>query len=137
MHVRRSLEWGALALATLAGASALALGLGRWDAYALDQQGRDLVAERQYLSAARVLARAVAQAPGDARAHYYLGLAYAGIGLCGAAWFHLDQAVRLAPAYGRPLGDARLYCRGAAGPEAPELSDHAVHPDRQPGGALS
>ena len=137
MHVRRSLWWGALALGTAAGAIALALALGRWDAYSLDEQGRALVADRQYVSAARILARAVAEAPGDARAHYYLGLAYAGIGLCGAAWFHFDEAVRLAPAYGRPLGAARLYCRGVTGPDASELFDHAVHRDRQPGGSLS
>jgi tetratricopeptide (TPR) repeat protein len=137
MHVRRSLLWVALAVGTVAGAMALALGLGCWDGYSLDEQGRALVADRQYVSAARILARAVAQAPGDARAHYYLGLAYAGIGLCGAAWFHFDEAVRLAPAYRRPLGAARLYCRGVTGPDSSRLFDHAVHRDRQPGGTVS
>jgi tetratricopeptide (TPR) repeat protein len=137
MHLRGSLGWVAVGLATVAGVIALASALGQWHAYALDEQGRALVAEGEFLPAVRVLLQAVAQAPGDARAQYYLGLAYAGIGLCGAAWIHLEEAARLAPAYGRPRDGLGPACRGAARP--PDISgqfDHAVRGDRQ-GGALT
>lgn len=114
VEIRRSVGWVAVGIAALASAIALAVALGQWHVHVLDEQGRALVAAGQYVPAVRVLLQAVAKAPGDARAHYYLGLAYAGIGLCGAAWIHLQEAVRLAPAYGRlheALGQA---CRGAA-----------------------
>jgi hypothetical protein len=135
MDLRRSLRWAVLAVGTLGSAIALAAALGRLDVSALDEQGRALVAAGDYLPAARVLAQSVARAPGDARAHYSLGLAYAGLGLCGAAWFHLDEAARLAPAFGRPPGEAPLHCRRVARPDRQELYDHAVHRDRQTGGA--
>ena len=114
MLLRRSLPWVAVGLATLAGVMALVAGLGRWHAYSLDEQGRALVAEGEFLPAVRVLLQAVAQAPGDARAHYYLGLAYAGIGLCGAAWIHLEEATRLAPDDGRLRAGLGPACRGPA-----------------------
>jgi tetratricopeptide (TPR) repeat protein len=136
MQLRRSLGWVVAALATVAGVIALAVALGQWHAYSLDEQGRALVAEGEYLPAVRVLVQAVAQAPGDARAHYYLGLAYAGIGLCGAAWTHLEEAARLAPAYGRLRPGPGLACRGSVlEPDVRGQFDHAVHRDRQ-GGAL-
>lgn len=137
MRIGRSLRWGALGLATLAGAIALALAVGEWRIHSLDEQGRALVAEGQYLSAARVLLQAVAEAPGDARAHYYLGLAYAGIGLCGAAWVQLDEAVRLAPAYGHLRAGTGPGCRGGSRLDSEEPFDQAVRRDRQRGGALS
>lgn len=130
--MRGSLWWVALGLATLAGVIVLAAGLGQWHAHSLDEQGRVLVAEGEFLPAVRVLLQAVAQAPGDARAHYYLGLAYAGIGLCEAAWIHFEEAARLAPAYGRLRASLGRACRGSA---TPGRFDHAVHGDRQ-GGAL-
>ena len=136
MHLKSSLRWGAVGLATLAGVIALAAGLGQWHAYSLDEQGRALVAEGDFLPAVRVLLQAVAQAPGDARAHYYLGLAYAGIGLCGAAWIHLEEAARLAPAYGRLRTGPGPACRDSATqPDVRGQFDHAVRRDRQ-GGAL-
>jgi Flp pilus assembly protein TadD len=73
-----------------------------------------LVAEEQYVPAIRVLSAIVAEAPGDARAHYYLGLAYAGVGLCGAASIHLGEAARLAPQYRRLFAGPGLACRNAA-----------------------
>ena len=135
--MKSSLRWVAVGLATLAGVIVLAVALGQWHAYSLDEQGRALVAEGDFLPAVRVLLHAVAQAPDDARAHYYLGLAYAGIGLCGAAWIHFEEAARLAPGYGRLRAGLGQACRGSATP--PDLEgqfDHAVHRDRQ-GGALS
>jgi len=136
MHVKSSLWWVAVGLSALAGVIALALALGQWHAYSLDEQGRTLVAEGEFLPAVRVLLQAVAEAPGNARAHYYLGLAYAGIGLCGAAWIHLEEAARLAPAYGRlrdglgPACRGYMVHRGVSG-----QFYHAVHRRRQ-GGAL-
>jgi len=112
MNLKRSIKWGAVAAGAVVGAIALALVLSHWHVDSLDEQGRALVAEGQYLSAIRVLVQAVVEAPGDARAHYYLGLAYAGIGLCGAAWTHFDEATRLAPAYRRQPEDLGPACRG-------------------------
>lgn len=112
MDFKRSLGWVAVILATLAGVFVLTLGLGQWHIHSLDEQGRALVAEGEYLPAVRVLLHAVTEAPGDARAHYYLGLAYAGIGLCGAAWIHLEEAARLAPIFGRQGAGLGPACRG-------------------------
>ena len=80
----------------------------------LDEDGRALVAAEQYALAVRVLSGVVAEAPGDARAHYYLGLAYAGVGLCGAASIHLGEAARLALEYRRHFAGPGLACRNAA-----------------------
>jgi cytochrome c-type biogenesis protein CcmH/NrfG len=114
MNMRRSIGWGALGIGTLAGVIALALLLGLWHTRSLDEQGRALVAAEQYLPAIRVLSGVVAAVPGDARAHYYLGLAYAGVGLCGAAFIHLEEAARLAPVYRRLRASPGLACRNAA-----------------------
>jgi Flp pilus assembly protein TadD len=114
MHIKGSLKWVAVGLATLAGVMALAAGVGQWHTYSLGEQGRALVADGEFFPAVRVLLQAVAEAPGDARAHYYLGLAYAGIGLCGAAWIHLEEAARLAPAYGRLRAGLGPACRSSA-----------------------
>ncbi|HSB41404.1 MAG TPA: tetratricopeptide repeat protein [Methylomirabilota bacterium] len=98
----RILAVGALAAALIA----LALGIGRWRAHGLVEDGAGLVSDEAYLPAARTLARAVAAAPGDARAHYFLGLAYAGLGQDQAALSHARDAVRLAP--GEPAYEAGL-----------------------------
>ena len=113
MNLRRSIGWGALGGGTVAGAMALALLLGHNHATSVDEQGRALVAEGQYLSAIRMLSGVVARAPGDARAHYYLGLAYAGIGMCGAASIHYEEAARLEPEYERLHASPGPACRGA------------------------
>src|SRR5215470_18024290 len=137
MYWKRSLGWVLVIVATVAGMVFLTVGVSRWHIHSLDEQGRALVAEGEYLSAVRVLLHAVTAAPGDARAHYYLGLAYAGIGLCGAAWIHFEEAARLAPSYGRLRAGLGPACRGSATP--PDIDGqfyHAVHRDRQ-GGALS
>ena len=112
MNWKRSLEWVLVILATVAGMAILTVGVSQWHIRSLDEQGRALVAEGEYLPAVRVLLQAVTEAPGDARAHYYLGLAYAGIGLCGAAWIHLEEASRLAPTSGRPGAGLGPACRG-------------------------
>lgn len=76
---------------------ALALGIGEWRFLNMVEAGAELVSEEEYLPAARALTRAVVAAPRDARAHYYLGLAYAGLGQDEAALSHARNAVRLAP----------------------------------------
>src|SRR5262245_46874462 len=114
MDMRGSIRWAAVGAGILAGAVALAFTLGQWHARALDEHGRALVAEEQYLPAIRVLSEVVAETPGDARAHYYLGRAYAGVGLCGAASIHLDEAARLAPEYRRLRASLGLDCRNGA-----------------------
>src|SRR5262249_30018071 len=131
MDMRRSFGWVALVVGTMAGAALLALGLGQWHVHSLAEQGKALVAEGQYLPAVRVLSEVVAEAPDKARAHYYLGLAYAGIGLCGAASIHLDEAMRLVPAYRRPAEGFGPACLpSVAQPDLSGQFDHAVHRDR-------
>ena len=114
MSMRRSIGWVAVGLGTLAGVVALAFFLGQGHLRSLDEHGRALVVAEQYVLAVRVLSRVVAEAPGDARAHYYLGLAYAGVGLCGAASIHLGKAARLALEYRRHFAGPGLACRNAA-----------------------
>lgn len=80
-----------------AGLVALVGSVGHWRTDRLVQDGSDLVHDSQYVAAARKLLRAVAIAPNDARAHYYLGLAYAGLGQEAPALSHAEDAVRLAP----------------------------------------
>lgn len=114
MNMRRSIGWMAVGAGMLAGAAALAFTLAHWHMRSLDEHGRALVAEERYLPAIRVLSGVVARVPGDARAHYYLGRAYAGVGLCGAASIHLEEAARLAPEYRRSRAGPGLACRNAA-----------------------
>ena len=114
MTMRRSIGWVAVGVATLASVVGLAFFLSHWHMRSLDEHGRALVAAAQYGPAIRVLSGIVAEAPGDARAHYYLGLAYAGVGLCGAASIHLWEAARLAPQYRRLFAGPGLACRNAA-----------------------
>ncbi len=129
--MRRSFGWVALGVATLAGVIALVLVPGAWHVRSLAEQGSALVAEGQYVSAVRVLSEAVAEAPGNARVHYDLGLAYAGIGLCGAAWIHLGEAMRLVPSYRHlPEGPGSACRVSAMRIEPGGQFDHAVHRDR-------
>ena len=126
MNMKRSIGWVALGVGTLVVMGALAFALGSWNTHSLDEQGRALVAAEEYLPAIRVLSGVVATTPGDARAHYYLGLAYAGVGLCGAAWMHLEEAARLAPTNGRLRASPGLPCRDVA-------STRVTGPDRSRG----
>ena len=114
MTMRRSIGWVVVGVGTLASVMALAFFLAHWHMRTLDERGRALVAAEQYVPAIRVLSGIVAEAPGDARAHYYLGRAYAGVGLCGAASIHLEEAARLAPEYRRLPAGPGLACRNAA-----------------------
>src|SRR5260370_35648094 len=77
--------------------AALASGPAWWRAHGLVESGATLVSDGQYLPAVRQLVQAVAAAPHDARAHYYLGLAYAGLGQDAAPLSHAEGPVRLAP----------------------------------------
>jgi len=118
-------------MAAVVAVVALGLGWGPWHVHSLAEHGRALVAEGQYLPAVRVLSEAVAEAPGNASAHYYLGLAYAGIGLCGAASIHLQEAMRLVPSYTRLARGLGSACRAPdVEPDLAGQFDHAVHRDR-------
>jgi tetratricopeptide (TPR) repeat protein len=66
-------------------------------------EGARLVAAGEYGAAVRALLPVVTAAPEQVEGHYYLGLAYRGLGLPTAALVQLQEAVRLAP------GDARLH----------------------------
>jgi len=59
----------------------------------------------------------VAAAPGNARAHYYLGLAYARIGIRQGAISHLREAVRLEPDGARFHAELGRAYRQAGEPE--------------------
>ncbi len=97
MHPRPWLARLFAAVALVATVVGLALGVSAWRARGLVEAGASLVLDGEYLPAARELTRAVVVAPRDARAHYYLGLAYAGLGQHAAALSHARDAVRLAP----------------------------------------
>jgi hypothetical protein len=106
MDLRRSFGWAAVGLGTVAGMIALARALGQWRVHSLDEQRRALVAERQY----------------------------AGIGLWGAAWIQLEEAVRLAPAYTGLRRNVGAACRGtAARSDVADQLDLRVAGDRQEG----
>ncbi len=77
-------------------AVAVRTAFSRWYRRELLAQGMHLVTEHRCLPAVRVLQRAVALTPSDARAHYYLGIAYVGIGKYGSSLAHLHEAMRLA-----------------------------------------
>src|SRR5439155_1647666 len=62
-----------------------------------------LIDDGDYTAAIRTLLGAVAATPRDARVHYYLGLAYARLGVPRGALNQLSDAVRLAP------GDAWVH----------------------------
>ena len=121
MWISRSPWIGRLALAgVLVGVlAALVGGPGWWRAHGLVESGATLVSDGQYLPAVRQLVQAVAAEPRDARAHYYLGLAYAGLGQDAAALSHAQDAVRLAPRDARyEAGLATLFLDAGRTPEA-------------------
>ncbi|HWP75671.1 MAG TPA: tetratricopeptide repeat protein [Methylomirabilota bacterium] len=110
------LAMGGVLAAALA---ALASGPAWWRAHGLVESGATLVSDGEYLPAVRQLVQAVAAAPQDARAHYYLGLAYAGLGQDAAALSHAEDAVRLAPRDARyETGLATLFLDAGRTPEA-------------------
>lgn len=97
-------------------------GPSQWRARGLVQSGATLVSEERYLPAIRQLVRAVATEPRDARAHYYLGLAYAGLGQDAAALDHAEDAVRLAPR--EPQYETGLAARLVEAGRVPEAIAH-------------
>ncbi len=117
-HIR----WlGLTATGVLLGALVISLtgGLGHWRSRRLVNDGAALVSEGRYVPAARSLLEAVTTTPGDARAHYYLGLAYAGLGQDVAALHHAEDAVRLSPREPEyEAGLAMLLLDAGRGPEA-------------------
>jgi len=100
--IRGVVMLGSLAVAT-GGAIALARELPAWCGRQSVTEAARLIDAGDYASAIRTLLGAVAAAPRDARAHYYLGLAYARLGVPTGAMNQLRDAVRLAP------GDARVH----------------------------
>ena len=89
----------------------LASGYGAWHWYThgSPEDAARLIADGQYRSAIRVLQQRLALTPDDARLHYYLGLAYAGVGIRNGALNQLRETVALAPReapYRQALGQA-------------------------------
>src|SRR5258705_12935131 len=108
----RGRRWlGRIAVVGALGAmvTALALGIGASRSRGLVDAGAALVSDEEYVPAARALTRAGVAAPRDARGHYYLGLADAGLRQDEAAPPHPPDAGR-APAREAPRGT------GAAAP---------------------
>ena len=105
---------GSLAV-TAAGAFALVLEVPTWRGRQSVTHAARLIDEGDYAPAIRTLLGAVAAAPQDARAHYYLGLAYARLGVVTGAMRQLSDAVRLAP------GDPRVH--DALGQTLREMGD--------------
>lgn len=116
--LNRIMAAGALAAAVLA----LAFGISAWHTRGLVEGGARLVLDGEYLPAARELARAVVVAPRDARAHYFLGLAYSGLGQDAAALTHVREAVRLAPH--EPAYEAGVATVLLDAGRVPEAIDH-------------
>src|SRR5204863_6250523 len=110
-------ELGSMAVAP-GGVVALTLDGPPWRGrYAVAHAAR-LIDDGDYASAIRTLLGAVAAVPRDARAHYYLGLAYARLGVPTGALSQLNDAVRLAP------GDPRVH--DALGQTFRELGDSSA-----------
>src|SRR5207302_187655 len=87
---------GSLAVAA-GGVVALAVEIPVWRGRPSVAHAVRLIDDGDYASAIRTLLAAVAAAPRDARAHYYLGVAYARLGVPAGALNQLGDAVRLAP----------------------------------------
>jgi tetratricopeptide (TPR) repeat protein len=102
IRLRPAWPLGAMAAAVVLAAAAWYGVRAAQDAERL-ARGAHLVATAQYGAAVRVLVPVVATAPDKPQAHYYLGLAYRGLGLPSAALAQLEEAVRLAPQ------DARIH----------------------------
>src|SRR5919197_911670 len=104
---RAELVTGVVMLGSLAvgagGVIALARELPAWSGRQSVTHAARLIDDGDYASAIRTLLGTVAAAPHDSRAHYYLGLAYARLGVQTGALNKLSDAVRLAP------GDARAH----------------------------
>lgn len=99
----RHLPEAALVLLVAAVMVALVGGLARWETRAALEKAHDLLGRGDYQAAVRTLLPVVARRPDDARAHYYLGLAYAALGASTGAISQFRASVRLAP------GDAAFH----------------------------
>ncbi len=92
--LRRSL----VVIIVTAGMVALAFGsIGQWRDHRSMESGARLLSSGEYASAIRALLPVVARTPSNARAHYYLGLAYSGKGLSEGAVNQFKEAILLAP----------------------------------------
>jgi Flp pilus assembly protein TadD len=110
---------------TVLASAAVGVGVPWWQARRERAHGVELIAAGRYRAAARTLVRAVAARPGDAHAHYYLGLAYSRIGMREGALQQLADAARLAG--DDPIGAlARRELAAARRPD-PAHADSADH----------
>lgn len=120
MKAKTVLTWMAIAVMGTGGSVVLGYAVGAWREQRSVEHGARLIAESDYASAARALLGAVAASPNDARAHYYLGLAYAGLGVRAGALSQLEEAVRLAP------NEARFHAALGQSYRAAGVADRAL-----------
>jgi len=116
---------------------AFVLGVARWQSPASVDDGVRSISDGHYSSAVRTLLAAVAQAPADARAHYYLGLAYAHLGVQTGAISQFQDAVRLVPREPKfHAGLGRAYREVGDRPAARGELEEAVRLDGQGAAAI-
>jgi Flp pilus assembly protein TadD len=96
-HHRRWIGRLAFCLALAAVTVALVFAAYGWQSRRALSRGIRMVGEGDYRAAIQPLIRAVAAAPGNAEAHFYLGMAYLGAGVRAGAIAHLVEAVRAEP----------------------------------------
>lgn len=94
----RHLPEAGLVLLVAAAMVGLVTGLARWEARGAVEKAHVLLDRGDYQAAVRTLLPVVTRRPDDARAHYYLGLAYAALGAHAGAISQFRASVRLAPA---------------------------------------
>jgi len=123
----RTAAWLVAGLAAAGSLASVASVVGVWRHEPTVAAGARLVDAGDYQAALRALLPAVAAAPRDPRAHYYLGLAYAGLGARTGAVAQLAEAVRLAPDDARSLAAlGRAYRDAGATGEAVDAFRRAV-----------
>lgn len=120
---RRTVRVGVLTVLGVVIVAAGAFGVVRWGTHRSLETGARLLSEGNAAEAVRVLDAVAAARPADARVHYYLGAAYARLGVSTAALTHLKDAVRIEPreaTFHRALGAAYRQT-GDAGSARKEL----------------
>lgn len=107
--------------------AAIVVGVPWWQARRELAHGVELVAAGRYRSAVRTLVHAVAASPDSARAHYYLGFAYARMGMRAGAARQLAAAARLGG--DGPIGAMARRELAAAGDADVDTDADAGHQD--------
>jgi Flp pilus assembly protein TadD len=95
MRWRAGLRGLGIVVVVVAATAALFTGVARWRMEEGLARGVTLVADREYLLAVPVLLAVITVAPHDPRPHYYLALAYCGVGIREGAEAQLREAVAL------------------------------------------